>query len=216
MDDNGLHCWGNNFFGQTDVPRTLVFGRDLTPAGAILVVLDRQFGIRRGRLMLTASNDGPELASPEAGSLGDATLGGALLRLFNPDTGESATLTLPSEAWSGLGDPSGSTGYVYRDPTGRFGPCSAVTLLGGRSFSARCRGREIDFSLNELRQGRLGLILELGEEAGGSRYCMEFGGHVVRDRRAFWFFPGTFFAIGAPRPAACPDWLWPRRTPIAP
>jgi cysteine-rich repeat protein len=159
-----------------------------------------------------ASHDAERIVAPPLGSPGDPTLGGALLKVLNPSTGELYTVALPAGRWRAIdasGD--GTGGYRYQDRYGRSGPCRKVLVRPeqpGRLALLRavCRGDGIAFTLDEPAQGTLAVSLRLGT---AHPYCMEFGGKLSAD---FGFFDtpppyngllGLFARADAPRPARC-------------
>lgn len=110
---------------------------------------------------------------PPPGSSGDPRMGGGTLTIANPDTGESAVLSLPASRWSGIGSPSGSRGYRYADGAQASGPCTRVVLKQNR-LTAICRGALIPFTLDEPSQGTLTVVLTTG--TGALQQCAGFGG----------------------------------------
>jgi len=79
------------------------------------------------------------------------------------------------------------------DARRRTGPLGDF-FRGGRLAKVSARGAAIGFTLDEPSQGSLGAVLTSGQR----RYCTLFGGHVKHDG------PGTFGAVKAPPPGACP------------
>ena len=132
------------------------------------------------------------LIIPGRGTSSDPTVGGALLELLNPDTGEITGIDLPAPLWRGLGNPSGSKGYLFKSDV-----CRRVSLRP-RRLSVSCRGVDVDFTLDEESQGRLAVRLTTGSP-GVNRYCMLFEGTtVLKDE------PGLFRARNAPLSDTCP------------
>jgi hypothetical protein len=160
--------------------------------GKRLSMTDKEGNPARRRLVLVSTDSSITAASP--GSGGDPTSGGGVLEVLNPTTGETDTFALPATSWKGLGTPSGSKGYRYTDRALAAGPCKTAKIKDGK-LDARCQGAQISFSLGEPAQGSLGVRLTLGN---GNRYCLSFGGTVVKDE------PGAFRAKDAPAPSACP------------
>ena len=118
------------------------------------------------------------------------TVAGAILQVMNPTTHETATLSMPAGRWTEL--PGGA--FRYRDPGLASGPVRSAIFRGGRLAKVSARGAAIGFTLDEPSQGSLGAVLTSGQR----RYCTLFGGHVKHDG------PGTFGAVKAPPPGACP------------
>jgi hypothetical protein len=158
-------------------------------SGKVLRVSDK--ATSRITLISTDTN----VTSPAPDDQGAPTTGGAVLELISPATGETDAFALPAANWKGLGTTAGSTGYRYTDTALAAGPCRKVRIQNGKRLRAQCQGAGISFSLDEVSQGSLGLRLML---ASGDRYCMLFGGTIVKDE------PGLFKAKDAPAPAACP------------
>jgi PQQ-like domain len=145
------------------------------------------------------------LVTPPPASVGDPRTNGATLRLVNPTTLETATLTLPAgTSWRGLGQQAGSRGYRYRDPTGSNGPCKVAVVKPGQ-IEALCLGSlgTIPFTLDEPTQGSLVVSLQLGTAAA---QCARFGGTVTVDQGTANPGPaGAFVAMeSAPFAGDCP------------
>jgi len=172
-----------------------------TAAGRSLVVKDVA-GKPSARTVRILAADGA-LVSAAPGGPGDPTLSGAILRVVNPTTLETATVPLPAVEWesSGVG---GSMGWRYTDPLGSSGPCSSVRVARGR-FKATCNARyaAIPFSLDEATQGTLAVSLQLGSAVP---QCAVFGGTVRRDAGTANPGPaGVFKAVKADAASgACP------------
>jgi hypothetical protein len=165
-------------------------------SGQLLSLRDRA-GDPGERRLLVRSKD-PAVQAPAAGSAGDPTLGGAVLRILNRDPLESAEHPLPASGWRAAG---GGEGYFYSDSAQTGGACRSV-VIAQHDIQALCSGEGVAFSLDEPSQGSLAVELVLG---GGVVYCMEFGGEVHTDfgtgrRRGG---AGRFLATNAPAPAAC-------------
>jgi outer membrane protein assembly factor BamB len=153
---------------------------------------------------------------PDDGDPVRPDLHGGTLELFNPGSGERASVDLPPENWQWLRK---RYAWRYVDTYGSDGPCRKVLLgvdtdrvpgpLGfetrrHRILQAVCRGPQIGFSLDEPSQGRMGVRLTLGDRVK-VRFCGEFGGTIVEDRAAAPGVAGRFEATGAPAPSTCPD-----------
>jgi hypothetical protein len=153
-------------------------------------------GHPNGKKFVIVSKDPGILAT---GEIGPASLpiGGAVLQVVNPNTGEHAEIPLPASNWRALGTLPGSKavprGYLYRD---REGPCRMVSINSDGHFKAICKGPDIQFTLDEVAQGALGVNLKAG--TGAILHCMLFGGNIVKDR------PGRFQAQVADAPVGCP------------
>ncbi|HSP95734.1 MAG TPA: PQQ-binding-like beta-propeller repeat protein [Candidatus Dormibacteraeota bacterium] len=192
----GLDAAGNVFAGgelsDFDADAVLVKLSEGIPARKLLVS-DPGDQTRR-RLNFVASR--ADLVVPAETSTGDPTVGGAQLELLNPTTGEHAVIPLPASHWTQRApfDHAGR-GYQYTDHTGSAGPCRSV-LLTPHSVKAKCVGTGLSFSLDEVTQGSLGVVLTTGG-GNNARYCVLFATAVI-DR------PGRFVAAAADAPAACP------------
>jgi hypothetical protein len=173
-----------------------------TPVGGDrLRVIDKK-GAPSGRRLRFVSTDSG-IDTPAAGSAGDPTVGGAMLRLVNPITSQEDSFTLPASGWRARGKPPGSSGYKYFDLRRANGPCTRVILQPERRFKAKCSGSQIAFGLAEPVQSVLTVTLKPGS---GPVYCATFGGTVTGD-----FGVGTgagklgiFKAEDAPAPVRCP------------
>jgi len=146
----------------------------------------------------------PSFLAPEPGSVEDPTApgyaaGGLTLELAR-GTAETATLSMDSSLWRGLGTPAGSKGWLYRDPQGASGPCRSALVKDGL-IKAVCKGSAIPFTLDEAAQNELGVNMQFGR-VFKSR-CSVFGG-VVRETSTAAAPVGTFKAKDAPAPAVCP------------
>ena len=117
------------------------------------------------------------------------TIAGASLLVFNPTTGEQATLDMPAAGWAQL-----ARGFRYSDPRHARGPVTRALIKSHRLARVAATGSGIAFTLDESHQGSLGAVLT----TGGHRYCTLFGGIVRVDA------PGRFVATRAPAPPACP------------
>jgi len=164
--------------------------------GTKLKVSDRA-GDPSARMISVLAKD-PLIVTDPPGSTGDPTLGGATLRLVNPVTLESATISLPAGAlWTALGSPPGSAGYRYRTSVGGNGACASLEARPGK-LQARCLGTlgTIPFSLDEPSQGALTVSVQLGSAAP---QCATFGGTIRRDAGTGNPGPtGVFSAQNAP------------------
>ena len=167
-------------------------------AGRLLNLRDVPGDPERRRLVVLSRD--PAVVAPPAGSAGDPSIAGALLRLANPSTGEEALLPLPAAGWQALGRPAGSRGFRYRDSAGLLGACRKVLVRPGRLWKAVCQGAGIAFDLDEAGgQGLLEVELALGADPP---YCLRFGGLVKRDDST-QDGSGRFRAVDAPPPPGC-------------
>ncbi len=184
-------------------------------AGKTLVVMDHAMKPSKRKIRAfipggsTCRPDGP-LWIPNLHSLRAPIRGGAVLRIVNPNTAESATFTLPASHWRSR-ILRGSVRYEYRDPEATTGPCTKVTLSPHKGIRVSCLGRRgtIPFTLDEPFQGELAVALRLApdEPSRTMEYCAWFGGTVVRDSGTGNPGPaGIFKAKNAEvRPTPCPS-----------
>jgi DNA-binding beta-propeller fold protein YncE len=102
---------------------------------------------------------------PPFGSAGDPVLFGATLRVYNADGGsEQTTISLPAGFWLR----TGSSGYRYRNPSADS-PVFAVDVRAD-ALKVVARGAAFGFTLDEPRQGRVGVRLALGDAV---EWCTE-------------------------------------------
>lgn len=133
------------------------------------------------------------LVAPTPGGPDDPRTGGATFRIYNPDSGESATFDLPASNWVLKG--GSSVYYKFTNPASPAGPSQVkISLLrGGRQLSVKAKATGI--TLNEPTQGRLGVVFT----SGSVRYCALFAPPFVKRDQV-----GKFQAKKAPVPIACP------------
>ncbi len=170
-------------------------GGALGPVSGRSLVVKDVAGTPSARSVRITLADRSFVTSPP-GSVGDPTLHGATLRVVNPTTLETASISLPAGRWEGVGFPAGAAGYRYRDAFGDSGPCVSARAVPGR-FKASCLGRNgtIPFSLDEPTQGSLAASLQPGTAA---TQCAVFGGTIRRDAGTGNPGPaGTFKAVRA-------------------
>lgn len=169
-----------------------------TISGGALLVSDK--GSPTTRKLLFQSKD----RVIDTGIAGiDPVRDGAFLHIYNPATGESACLSLPSfgNAWTATGKPDKPT-FKYRDATSANGPCTAAKVSDAKQIKVTCRSKSlpIDFSLDEPSQGSLAVRFI----SGAKTYCTSFGGTIVKDVGTAGGKPGQFKAIKAQAPGTCP------------
>ncbi|HLY38085.1 MAG TPA: DUF3604 domain-containing protein, partial [Candidatus Binatia bacterium] len=97
---------------------------------------------------------------PPSGSTGDPTAagaggGGGTLAVYNPESGERVTVSLPATRWHLAG--SGKA-YTFSDP---HGPVQKVRV-GNDELSIKAGKSGWGFTLDEPRQGRIAVRLQLG------------------------------------------------------
>jgi hypothetical protein len=137
----------------------------------------------------------PDFEMPQQG---DPTLGGAVIEIVNPLSGERDRYALPAERWHRLIDGN----YSYRDPFQEVGPCEKVDIRTGE-LDCFCSGNQIQFSLDEPIQGAVAFKLK---SFGTSEItlCAVFGGTIVHDKYIQGDRTVRFSAKNSPRPETCP------------
>jgi cysteine-rich repeat protein len=170
--------------------------------GKLLLVKDKD-GDATKRKIVVLSKD-PAVATPLGGA-GDPTQAGGTLVVRNPATGEEVRIALPAPGWAGLGNPSGSKGWLYKDLGMASGPCKVVVAKPGTLLRAVCLGSQIGFTLDESGgQGSLAATLAIGADPP---QCVAFASpRVIEDRPAQSGKLGLFKGLDAPAPASgdCP------------
>lgn len=132
--------------------------------------------------------------APSAGGPADPSVAGATFTITNPTTNETFTTTLPAGNWT---QKKGK--YKYADKKPFEGPCIAAAVVNG-SWSVKCVGAGITFTLDEASQGALSVVLQAQTVSS----CARFGGEVVKDLPVADKKPGVFKAKGAPPAPVCP------------
>jgi len=140
--------------------------------------------------------DANDIVLPPPGSVGDPTLAGAALALYN-SSGRSADIvqvTMPAAGWAAIGSGGTLKGYRYTSNSGAIRRATVkghrIVLRGGRKW--------LTYTLDEPAQGSIALRLTLGT---GTTWCAEGGRapFTKRDR------PGRFeTAEDTPAPSVCP------------
>ena len=162
---------------------------------------------RKRRFSFTASTRDAALDNrvilPAVGSTGDPTAGGGTIHIYNSGgfANDDVTINLPASGWSTLGSPSAVEGYRFvgatSDPIRRIiVKGDKITVRGGRSAFA--------YTLNEVRQGAVAVVLRLGTQLG---WCASAPARTrgVPPSPDSSDHPGRF--VGAPKsppPASCP------------
>ena len=110
------------------------------------------------------------IVAPLLGQPGDPTIGGGTLRVYNAAGGaEQVTLDLPAAGWR----PVGSGGWLYRG-TGAD-PVTTI-LVKDDTIRIKAKGPNWPYTLDEVRQGRLGLRLTL---ADAIEWCADTGARIT-------------------------------------
>jgi hypothetical protein len=180
------------------VPGTRACATDQPVFGSKLRVQDKQTKPKKRQLKVKSKDSA--IVLPEVGGAADPILGGAVLELVNPISGERERIALPASGWSGKGNPPGSKSYLYRDKKQERGPCSKALVRSGK-LQVICKGDKLGFTLDEAQQGVLAVGLTLGNAI---TYCMRFGGDVIRDVPTESSKTGKFIAKKGPVPVSCP------------
>jgi hypothetical protein len=113
----------------------------------------------------------------------------------NPGAGNAYLRVLEGYYTSGLGNPPGSTGYVYKGTSGAFkspGDC-ALVLIKSKVIKAVCwNNGNLTMPFPAVPFG-----VEIQNLLTGDKYCAEFGGTVTRNDA------NGFRAKNSSAPAAC-------------
>ena len=147
--------------------------------------------VAKNRLMVKSVDAGA--VPPAAGSPADPSLAGGRLVIANPATGEQGALVLPAGGWTHKRNGS----LRYAD-----GTCS-LSLKPSGKWKVRCAGFASGFTLDEIAQGSLIVVLELGSggglcaRAGNASQDFGFGTSAAKPTR------GAFAAANAPAPGTC-------------
>jgi len=156
------------------------------------------------KLLLADTGTYRKLKMQATGGVGIAPAGpsdprttGAVLEIYNPSSGETASVSLPADGWSAVENQYGVKAFKFIGDSTAPNPCKAL-IKPNRYVKVACKGPEIAFSLDETSQGTLALQMTTGSGSEVRRYCLSFGGTVVADTL------GLFAAKDAPGPVACP------------
>jgi len=118
------------------------------------------------------SRDAAHLVLPVLAAVEDPTVSGGMLGVMNPDTGEADWYGLPATGWTAASKAGKKNhGFRYKDRALDNGPCRRV-VVGEGKLSAKCKGDQITFSLDEATQGRLAVLFGTGPYL--ARYCFLF------------------------------------------
>ena len=150
--------------------------------GSSLVLRQRPSGAERAAFVVRDSG----FAAPAAGGPDDPRTVGASLEI-RANSGESATLSLPSSGWS-----LNNAGTAYRYQGGSGDDVKVSILRDGARLKIVARTTGI--TLDEPSQVSVALIFK----SGGLRVCATFGGTIVAD------VAGRFVARHSTAPGACP------------
>jgi len=160
----------------------------------------RRFSFSASTRDAAASN---RVTPSSPGGDGDPTVGGGVLRIYNaaglaPD---DVTITLPATGWQAIGSGASFKGYRYTAPS--TAPVRRIIVKGDK-ITIRGGRAQFAYTLNEVRQGQVAVVLRLGTELG---WCASapakprgpIASTADSDK------PGRF--VGAPKtpaPATCP------------
>jgi hypothetical protein len=122
----------------------------------------------------------------------DPTIAGGLVSVVDTDDGVGFVTSLPSAAWTGLGNPAGSSGYKYKGAGTPGDPCKVV-LVKETIIKFVCKDDQL---LDPPLGGESAIRLALGTDA----YCAEFGGVEIKNvagllKRKDAGAPGGCFAL---------------------
>lgn len=115
---------------------------------------------------------------PELGTLGDPSLYGATLTVYNSTgaTTDEVTVNLPALGWSEFCKCPNLKGYRFRSS----GPITRVTIKADTITVKGGKGAW-GYTLDEPFQGRVALRLEVGSAGAGGRWCADAPGRAGRD-----------------------------------
>jgi hypothetical protein len=162
------------------------------PAPAATRLSGALLALRPVALVVRSRDSAVGLAGAGA-DVDDPTLVGGELRVV-AETGVVLDLRhdLPAVGWRAVGKGHRRKGYRYRDPAGRFGPITKVTVRRGKGMTVVGKRMSLAPALVAEPDG-VSVVLGLGSQ----RYCMRFGGRThFRSTR-------LFEARDAPPPPAC-------------
>jgi hypothetical protein len=154
-------------------------------AGTSVAFLDSADPTRR---KIKVKSKDRRVTSPAIDRYGDPRWDGGRLVLVDPVTAAEQVIDLPPAEWRATG-----SGYEYKSISG---PCRLVRVDNRRGISATCKGSQVHLAPAGATRAELALRVELGPP-GAARFCMRFGGQVVRDDGI------SFKAKAAPAPAGC-------------
>src|SRR4029453_19207247 len=113
---------------------------------------------------------GGTFAIPAVGSGADPLINGGDVDVFDTGSGGALSDSLTGGAWSGLGNPPGTTGYKYKNTAAPAGGAVKIIILKPKVIKILAKD---DGTLDGPVSGNVGIILTTGSD----RYCAEFGGH---------------------------------------
>jgi cysteine-rich repeat protein len=153
--------------------------------------IDTQGSPRRSKFLFRTR--GQFLISP----LHDPAVEGSSLLVVGkgPHGGRTPLIELDPARWRGLGNPAGSKGYMYTDPSGSAGGVRKITYKPG-SLVISAKGESWPWELGG-PQDSVDVYLRVEQEW----YCSRFGGLVTTNSG------GRFIAKRSAAPASCPTSL---------
>lgn len=190
----------------------LLLASPATARGADVAIPARATVVKPGTIAKLVARSGPaSFPLPAPGSPEDPTVSGAELRVFDasPFGAGGVAFPLHSSGWRGLGNPSGSSGYVYRgkddalddDPKGT---CRRI-VVKRKTIEAVCKGTAValepPFAADAVVQ------LRLGEGTSALRYCAAAGGTEKKNTEK------ALRRVGAAAPVSCTEDAPPRCGP---
>jgi hypothetical protein len=164
-------------------------------AGAADILIDGKITIIKDtKLFKVVAKDlqGGTFNIPVVGSGADPLINGGDVEVV--DTGGLGNLsdTLSGGAWTGLGNPPGTTGYKYKNTLAPAGGAVKIIILKEKVIKILAKD---DGSLNGPVGGNVGIILTTGSD----RYCAEFGGTTIKNET------GLVKRKDAEAPSDCPE-----------
>lgn len=167
------------------------FAADRPVAGDRLLLKDPAGKAAARSVRFKASKD-PSI-DPATGD--DPSVAGATLEVVGSNPGDGATgpVSLPADAWTGLGKPAGTKGYRFNDPNRTGGIKTVILRPGARGGSLAIAGGGSNWPFAVTQpQGTIDVRLVLG----GDTYCARFD---TFDANA----PGKVKGRSAPALASC-------------
>jgi hypothetical protein len=173
----------------TTLPWTLIRTSSMTLRDDAANPARRRVGFKSASKLDPTAN---RIVSPAPGSVGDPTLGGATLTVYNAAGGpETVEVALPAAKWS-----EAAGGYLFRNKDEGL-PISSVTV---RANKIVLKGGKASwgYTLDEPSQGRIALRLTLGSAPPWCAQAMPRTGTRFDTIGVFRAQPNT------PAPASCP------------
>lgn len=149
-----------------------------------------------GRIFFFKASDAPQISAP----ITDPSAHGARLVVRDTAPGGASTgvIDLDASRWIGLGEPAGSAGYLYRDPSLSRGGVKRLLIRTGRngrggSLAIKAKGDGFPWP-----DGRVPASLAVHLAIEQEWYCSSFGGRRIRSP-----LQSSYLAKDAPPPQDC-------------